>query len=512
MTTPALAARSLSRSSGWAGPTRAGLAVAGGSAVALATIAATTHFGLVATFGAAIGVSLVAWMILSERYELTLAVLLVYLACFDGFLKLRVGSSAVGLGRDVLVLGICLGAMARIAGRRPHLRWPPLTAMVVAFVCVALVQVANPASGSPAHAIASLRPHLEFVPLFFLGYATLRSTKRLRIFAVLILTVTLANGVVAFVQYGYTPDQLASWGPGYSRLVEGDKSGGLGARVSYNDNGDEHVRPPALGSDTGFGGNLAVLAAPCLLALLALERRHGARALALLLGGGVFLAAVTSQTRIAVVGAVVAAFAFAFLATLSRRGLRILFVTGVVVALGAVVVPAVSRHAGGDVLSRYASIQPDRFFGTSVGYKSPSYTKVPDYMGRFPLGAGLGSVGPATGALGGSAHEGVDAENEFNFLIIELGVPGVVVLFAFTARLVVGGARRVRRVRDLEERLLLTALVAGLGAIFFTWLGAPVNAGPPASPFFWASAGALSWWLFGGREREARPVEPRLAR
>jgi hypothetical protein len=133
-------------------------------------------------------------------------------------------------------------------------------------------------------------------------------------------------------------------------------------------------------------------------------------------------------------------------------------------------------------------------------------------MGRFPLGAGLGSVGPATGALGGSAHEGVDAENEFNFLIIELGVPGVVVLFALTARLVVGGARRVRRVRDLEERLLLTALVAGLGAIFFTWLGAPVNAGPPASPFFWASAGALSWWLFGGREREARPVEPRLAR
>src|SRR3954465_13842962 len=53
------------------------------------------------------------WMFLSERYAVTLGVLLLYLGLLDGFLKLRTGSQLTTLGRDLLLYAIVGGALAR---------------------------------------------------------------------------------------------------------------------------------------------------------------------------------------------------------------------------------------------------------------------------------------------------------------------------------------------------------------------------------------------------------------
>ena len=84
------------------------------------------------------------------------------------------------------------------------------------------------------------------------------------------------------------------------------------------------VRPPALGSDLGFGGFVGVLALPGLLALLAIgrPRRQLAGLVALL---GALLAVATSLQREAVLGAVIAAVALVVLsASAGRRATRVL--------------------------------------------------------------------------------------------------------------------------------------------------------------------------------------------
>src|SRR5579863_7555980 len=67
-----------------------------------------------------------AWMFVSERYEITLSVLVLYLGLLDGFLKLKTGSSIATLGRDVLLYSIASGAVVRLLVRRRRVRLPKL--------------------------------------------------------------------------------------------------------------------------------------------------------------------------------------------------------------------------------------------------------------------------------------------------------------------------------------------------------------------------------------------------
>src|SRR4051794_38309677 len=58
------------------------------------------------------------WMFFSERYEVTLAALALYLGLFDGFLKLKTGSQLATLGRDLLLYAVVAGAIVRFLLRK----------------------------------------------------------------------------------------------------------------------------------------------------------------------------------------------------------------------------------------------------------------------------------------------------------------------------------------------------------------------------------------------------------
>ena len=195
--------------------------------------------------GVSAGVALTVWMFFSENMDRPMVVFLLYLGLLDGFLKLRTNSTAVTLVRDVLLYAILLGFLARAALRRQKLRPPPMTGWILAFVMVVIVQLANPADQGLTHSLGALRPHLEFVPLFFVGYALLQSRKRLRTFFVIMLVIATANGVVGVIQLNLTPAQLSSWGPGL-RLPDQQQGNrarrGLGPHFQHFHRGRSH--PP----------------------------------------------------------------------------------------------------------------------------------------------------------------------------------------------------------------------------------------------------------------------------
>lgn len=457
------------------------------AALALRSTSTAIHVGAPVLLG---GVAV--WMFLSERYEITLAVLALYLGVLDGFLKLKTGSQLATLGRDVLLYAIAAGAAARIILRRQPIRVPRLALGVVAWVVICVAQVLNPVVPSIAHAFAGVRQHIEFVPLFFFGYAVMRSERRLMGLFWLVLIAAAANGVVSLIQSHLSPAQLASWGPGYVGEVFG--TGGDTGRTFLNSAGVLQVRPPALGSDFGFGGVVAAMALPGALAIGSAGKRY--RRYMPLLAIGVILAVVgliTSQSRTAVVMAAVVVFFFLLLTVTSRRGLVAVVITTL---LALVAYFGVTTLFGGvtSTSNRYSSVAPTKVISTAVAYRQGTIALIPTYLVDYPLGDGIGSSGPAGGSsVGGSVSSELDAESEPTFLIIELGIPGLIAMFALAFCGIRMGVR-LRRIAERQLQIALAAMTAMLIGFCVTWVVGIDTATTPGAPFIWLALGTLAYW------------------
>ena len=283
---------------------------------------AITNLGPAAV-GAVVFVLLAAWCFSHRRVDRALAALGLYLGLLDGYLKLRTGSQFTTLARDVLVAAISAGALVRAMHAERPLSLPPLGGFVLAFSAIVVVEVVNPSARSIGTSIVGIRQHLEFVPLFFLGYAFIRRPAQLEKVLLVLVVCAAAGGVVSYVQSTLTPAELADWGPGYRERIYGEGVFAGAGRVGFDENGETSVRPFGLGSDIGAGGTAAALALPALIALL-MGARGGARLVFVLLGGAIGLAVLTAGSRSGVVAAFVSVAVFAVIAVSSRNAMRLM--------------------------------------------------------------------------------------------------------------------------------------------------------------------------------------------
>lgn len=467
-------------------------------AVAIAIGIATTTGApsLVLAVGAATGIAAAIWMFSNERIERSLLVLLLYLGLLDGYLKLKTDLPVITLARDALFYAVAIGMLARALLRRQSLKLPPLSGWALAFVAVALAQLANPQNFGVGHTVGALRPHLEFIPLFFIGYVVMQTRARLQTFFVVLLVIAVANGVVGMIQLNLSPAQLASWGPGYEQRVYGTGTGidKVSARVYSTASGETRTRPFGLGSDSGSGALWGMLALGGALALITLATRRSSGRLALVLCVGPPLAVISGQGRSILVASVVALLAYAAFATTAKR--LVPTVAGVLVGLVAVVgvIAFVGATSGAGVFDRYATVTPSKAAATTQDDRGKSLARIPKFVTEYPLGNGLGSVGPATGFAGGGASLGSDGETEPTFLLSELGIPGLIVMLGFHLHLLWLGVTRIRLL-DTETRVLVAALLAGIVGLSVQWISAATTATSPGSPYLWFVGGALSYWL-----------------
>jgi hypothetical protein len=442
------------------------------------------------------------WLFATPHTGRALALLVLYLGLFDGYLKLRTNNQLATLGRDVLLYALAAGALLRASRRGDPLGWPPLAGVVIAFVAIALVQVLNPANSGYGRSIAALRPHLEFVPLFFLGFAVLRTRQAVIVLLWLIVVVGAVNGIVSLIQFNLSPSELASWGPGYADRIEGRSVSG---RLFVDEGGEQRTRPFGLQSDSGGGGVVGLLAGPAAVALFMIVR--GIRRLALVpLAAGVVLAVVTSQSRGPLLAALIALAVFALLVVTSRRVATYIGGLTVTAVIVYVVVGVLAASSDSGLFDRYRTVTPSQVVQTTYEYRRETVALIPQYVRDFPFGAGLGSVGPGT-SLGSATNSELNGESEWTFLIIELGTPGLVVLFTFVVTVLARVLTRLRTLYAGEDRVVLAALAAPLFALFLLWSVATVTATSPGGPFLWAASGALAWWLWPRPETTSPAVD-----
>ena len=500
-----VSARRVSQGS-WVPALQAFLGTIAVTALALALTVKLQPASMPALFGSTVTLGIAAWMAVTDRRPLALAILLLYLALLDGFLKLRapVGNELPGLGRDVLLYAIAIGMLAPAIVHRRKMDLPPLTAWVAVWVALVLVQLLNPDNGSLLHSVASLRQHIEFVPLFFIAYSLMRTRARVRAFMMLILIVTAVNALVAAVQFSMSPEQLSNWGPGYADLISGESSGAPRQTASE---GDDKVRPMALGSDMGFGGVLGGIALPFALALLMARNKRlpDHTTLIAVLGAAAVVGVATSQSRAAVLGGVVAVLAYVALATTARRVLHVAVTLAVVAAISGF---ALNQFAGDNtsLFERYSSITPTRVADTTIQSREKVYSEaLPKYIEKYPFGAGIGSVGPAASVIDAPKGRYFNAESQFTFTIIELGIAGMLVLIGFHIALLGRVIRWVRALPHGELRLMLAAIAAPLFMFLSGWVIGVNTTSTPNSAYLWFAAGVLVYWLQPSRIRNAEP-------
>ncbi|HWX44909.1 MAG TPA: hypothetical protein VNY52_06270 [Solirubrobacteraceae bacterium] len=478
-------------------------------AIALGVVREVHHPSILLTLAVMLAALGVVVLLVSTRYAVTLALIALYLGLLEGPVKLGSGGgSAASASRDVLIIAISLGAVARILARRERVKLPPLSGWVLAFVALTLVESFNPQTRGILKVLGGFRQQLEWMPFFFFGYLLMRSRERLRNLFILLGVIALANGVVGVYQSRLSPAQLSSWGPGYRELAEGGGAKGQGGRT-YRSEGVARVRPPALGASSGFGGAVAVIALPAILALFLIVRWRRRWLIALLCLGAV-AAVATSASRTSVIAAVVAVLAFAALSVYAGgRALRplaaLLVVAGLTVGVGA----AIASTEGSGVFSRYASIaSPEQATSTSVDTKGRTLNQIPSDISNAPFGVGLATVAAATGFGGVNKtvieEHSVSAESQYNSVVLELGVVGLLLWIGLTVKLIVLVLRRLRQVEDLELRIDLAAVFAAVLALVIMGFSGPTTYTSPAGPFFWFAVGIAAYWLAGSRRRPAQ--------
>lgn len=413
-----------------------------------------------------------------------------YLFMLDGFVRLETNSSSATLLRDVLPWSLALIGVLFVLVRPslPRLK-KPLFGLVILFVAITIIELSNPDTISVRNGLQALRPHLEFVPLFFLGYAVMRTEGRLRGLAVVLVLAAAANGVVGLVQSGLTPAQLGTWGPGYHLLVAGGVVNGQAHNPAvYYTAAGAKLRPPALGADVGFGGVLGDLALPFALALVFGSKRRWDRLLGLVCLPLIVGAIITSQTRSAVVVAIAIAIVFGvlFAGRYRRRAAPVLLLASV--GIGIVLI-------GGASLGRYSSIAPSKLVSTFGAERGGSITLIPDYAVKYPLGAGLGTAGPGVTANASINRGKLSGENSYVYLIVELGLPGLLVVMALLAASVRRATKLALSPFPPDTLSYLVALAAALYGCSLLTLAGPVTATPPLAPFVWLAMGVVTaWW------------------
>ncbi len=467
---------------------------------------------VVVVVGLALGAVAVVALMLSTRYAVTLTLLALYLGLLDGPIKLESTSKLASGARDVLIIAIVLGMLMRLPLKRERVTLPALSGWVLAFVAVVAVEALNPHTGNILKIIGGYRQELEWVPFFFFGYLIMRSKQRFRQLFLILGVIALANGVVGAYQSRLSPGQLASWGPGYGERVKGNGGGQTGR--TYSVEGVSHPRPPALGSDSGFGGGVGVVALPGLLALLAAGglRRRWPVVLCCL---GALLGIATSASRTSIVVAVVTLLGFAALWMIAGlRVSRVLAGLAAFLILAGGVGFALVAADGSSVFARQEGlINPRVKEGKGLeteeekggDAKEKHLSEIPRDIVHAPFGLGLGTGGSAAG-FGG--HEKVSIESEkvsggsaYNLLVVELGAPGLLLWLGLTLNVLVLAIRRLRRIVDPELRLYLVAVLTGFVALLIQGLSGPTLA-VTVGAYLWFTPGVLAFW-FAGPGREA---------
>lgn len=437
--------------------------------------------------GVVVAGALCALLIANTRLEMSLVVLGIYLACLDGPVKLLSSGDAASLGRDVLILAVFIGVLARLIVEQRAFPYIPYLFYVGTFAVIVVAMFFHPDTPGIKGMLAGTRQHLGFVPFLLFGALVARRRDVLFGLTLVIGFAVVTNAVAGLIQFNLTAEQFADWGPGYAERILGDGAFQGSAGVFVDDGGTVRVRPFGLGGDIGAAGVVGWVALPFALALMLSGVRR--RPLGLVMLIGTLACVLTSQSRAAVLSTLVALLAFFVIRTRSRNAATSILALGVAAGVAFAFTSAFVASNDAGSLNRLKSVTGSETAKTIQRDRGSSLRAIPQGIVDFPVGVGLARVGPAGGFAGSPAM--TNAENQPNFLTSEVGTIGLIAFLALWLRVVFDALRLARNQAMVELEGLWVAVAALLVAMTVAWFQAAVSPGGLLGPLFFFLAGIV---------------------
>ena len=352
------------------------------------------------------------------------------------------------------------------------------------------IQFFNPRLANPLVGLIGLKVWLVYVPLFFLGYHFVDSRERLFQLAKLILFVALVPVLVgiaqaALVYSGHSELAYSFYGPAAAAVTQNFAYLGVDC-VMGRDCRAALARVPSIFTFVTQYWLFLFAMYPLGYAMWVRANlsKNGSSQRYLVLLGLIVVAAVSSGSR-----AALAMTPFYFLLVIIMTGKWRQIWKLMVPIAGSFAVMAALLGVGTNTLINYTTEVVAHYLGRA-GVMSEHIRA----LNTTWLGFGVGmSTGPARYAFtaGTAASKLVGLESFYAKTIVELGVPGLIIVLVLFAWLLLSGYRHFVRLKDPILRAFAAALLALLlVTVIYLTKGTVVDY-DPLNVYFWLFAGIL---------------------
>jgi len=421
---------------------------------------------------------------------------------FEDLIRKYLGNNmAIYFGKDVLVGVIYLSLLMTRTQRHTEPFRPPFRYALSLFFLLGLVQVFNPYSPSLFYGLLGLKLYFYYIPLMFVGYSLMRTEHDLHRFLVVNMGIAAVIAMVGLIQ--------AIFGTDFLNPHSGADIEELGHLVRQTYSGIAVPRPCSVFVSDGrfaFYLILALILGVGTTGYLLL-RRKGGRAIVFLALALVGVAAVMTGSRGAFVytGASLLILSAGMLwgapqSSDRYRLFKAIRRSFVLIALALGLTVAVFPQQIGARLT---------FYQETLLPWSPHY-EVADRVWSYPIGNFLWAFsdgkwiighGTGTASLGGqyvtrilkAPPTDLAAESGPGILVLELGIPGLMLWLAWTVALVVAATKVVLRLRGTWAFPIALAILwfSFLLLFPFTYGGMQPYQNFVFNAYFWLLVGVL---------------------
>jgi hypothetical protein len=452
------------------------------------------------------------------RRLITLVLILAYLS-IEGFLKLLSNyNQLVHVGLDIIVLSVTVWlVLEAVIQRQRSLLLLPWTRLILIYALWVVLQLLNPNSPGLLPSLAAFKVHLAMIPLYFISAAVFMNLQDVRRFLVALVVISLLPCGMALTQYALGPSSVLDLSPRFWQ------------NISYY----HEWRPFGTSAMPGGASVFAYLAAPLAVVLLVADTSKRVRVLclvAIMLSAATF---VVSGVRQVFLGCVLTLLTMATLLAWRRRGAGAVALavvaligfaafTAVQTWLRPMATENVAREERApeiwrerDVTTRLLTLTNRATYTESRQFPLAAVT----YRAvHYPFGAGLGRTGSASGTFANlyaadpkSARIQAEvgwSDNFFADMIVETGIPGMLMLTTVLIGMLAGAWRLARH----ATHPAVVAVAASLAGFYVSVLAMSYGSQPllanPVTAYFWVFSGLLVALGRIDAQAAATPPEP----
>lgn len=411
---------------------------------------------------------------------------------FEGMAKILTNyNPVIHVGMDLLLVVLCVRWFFAYLTRKQKFpdMLPPLTVLFALHLIWFFIAFANPFSLGLIPSLASWKVYGSMTVLYFIGYYLSISAGTVRKFMAAWIVLTLIQCALSLYQGAVGPQSVTSLHPGYA-----------GVLMRYQ---GYAFRPFGGSAVPGTPAIFVFMIAPFLIYFLLTAKSAWTRLILLAVVPACVLTLMLCQIRSALLKAMIGVSLFIILnlrdSSVKARKRAVLSL-GAAATVLALALPYLTTHwidQAGDnaqAIERTLSLfEYDKISGARRG----AFDRILHSIQVAPLGLGLSRTGAAAGkfvdliAKDPFYNQSFFTDNFWALTIVDLGIPGSLILTTILIMLVWRGYRSSRTMVSPELRMIATALVCTLIASIAGLWGAEGVLYNPEMVFFWFFAGAL---------------------